>query len=88
MSTQPLATVRVRPSHHRAFAKLSGDVNPVHMDEAYARRSFAGEPIVHGVHLLLRALDAHFKSARGAVAPLTISARFLKPLRTMHAIGG
>ncbi len=46
-----------------AFAVLSGDVNPLHMDPVAARRTQAGAPVVHGVHGLLWALDelsAHF----------------------------
>jgi 3-hydroxybutyryl-CoA dehydratase len=32
-----------------AFAELSGDVNPVHLDEAYARTTSFGERIAHGM---------------------------------------
>lgn len=35
------------------FAALSGDFNPIHLDELTSRRTLAGAPIVHGVHLLL-----------------------------------
>lgn len=31
------------------FAELSGDRNPLHMDEAYARTTPAGERIAHGL---------------------------------------
>jgi acyl dehydratase/NAD(P)-dependent dehydrogenase (short-subunit alcohol dehydrogenase family) len=41
-----------------AFAALSGDYNPIHMDALAARRTLAGAPVVHGMHALLRALDA------------------------------
>ena len=36
-----------------AFAKLSGDYNPVHLDPLKARRTRFGYPVVHGIHLML-----------------------------------
>ncbi len=39
------------------FAKLSGDYNPVHLDFLKARRTIFGQPVVHGIHILLWALD-------------------------------
>ncbi len=39
------------------FADVSGDRNPMHLDAVKARRTQAGVPVVHGVHLLLWALD-------------------------------
>jgi hypothetical protein len=39
------------------FAKLSGDINPIHTDAIASRRTYAGAPIVHGMHLLLWLLD-------------------------------
>lgn len=40
------------------FARLSGDRNPMHMDALAARRTQAGAPVVHGMHLLLWSLNA------------------------------
>jgi hypothetical protein len=39
------------------FAGVSGDRNPMHLDAVKARRTQAGVPVVHGIHLLLWALD-------------------------------
>src|SRR5271168_341619 len=39
------------------FADISGDHNPMHLDAVLARRTPAGVPVVHGVHMLLWALD-------------------------------
>jgi acyl dehydratase len=39
------------------FAQLSGDHNPMHMDDVAARRTPAGAPVVHGMHVVIWALD-------------------------------
>jgi NAD(P)-dependent dehydrogenase (short-subunit alcohol dehydrogenase family) len=39
------------------FAGWSGDSNPLHMDALAARRTQAGQQVVHGIHLLTWALD-------------------------------
>lgn len=41
----------------RAFAEISGDRNPMHMDPVAARRTPAGAPVVHGVQSMLWALE-------------------------------
>lgn len=48
------------------FARLSGDRNPIHLDPVAARRSLTKQPIAHGVHALLWALESLF----GEVADL------------------
>ena len=40
------------------FAAASGDHNPMHMDVLQARRTQAGAPVVHGINLLLWALNS------------------------------
>jgi acyl dehydratase len=44
-------------SDQAAFAQLSGDRNPMHVDPILARRMPFGAPVVHGVHLLLWGLE-------------------------------
>ena len=39
------------------FAELSGDWNPMHVDAVAARRTIYGDVVVHGVHVLLWALE-------------------------------
>ena len=60
------------------FAKLSGDCNPMHMDAVAARRTQAGAPVVHGIHMLLWSLDI-LAAAQPGMAPLTgLKVRFDK----------
>lgn len=66
------------PADQEAFAALTGDFNPMHMDPIAARRTQAGAPVVHGIHLLLWLLD--FVSATHAeIEHVTaLKARFSK----------
>ena len=73
-----IATLRFTPADQQAFARLSGDFNPIHLDPVAARLVAAGAPIVHGVNLLLRALDAHFKDRVHAGRPV-VTATFRRP---------
>lgn len=41
-----------------AFSAASSDWNPWHVDHIRARRTQAGAPVVHGIHLLLWALES------------------------------
>ena len=41
----------------QAFAEVSGDFNPMHMDPIAARRTSAGDFVVHGVQSMLWALE-------------------------------
>jgi hypothetical protein len=58
------------------FATVSGDHNPMHIDVVFARRTQAGEPAVHGIHLLLWALDVLARANDGQPAIRRLTARF------------
>ncbi len=65
----------------QAFADVSGDDNPLHIDPAYAATTSFGKPIVHGVFLLgivSKVLGRDFPGA-GSVA-VALSAKFLRPV--------
>jgi 3-hydroxybutyryl-CoA dehydratase len=65
----------------QAFAELTGDRNPLHLDEAFARQSRFGRPIAHGA-LVAGVLSA----ALGMVLPgpgaiyLSQTLKFLRPV--------
>src|SRR5699024_1605189 len=42
----------------RWFAEISGDVNPLHVDEAHARMTPFGRPVAHGALVVLSCLAA------------------------------
>lgn len=65
----------------KTFAEITGDDNPIHVDEEYAKNSRFGKPVVHGVLLLgliSKVLGRDFPG-HGSVA-VGISCRFLRPV--------
>lgn len=62
------------------FSEHSGDRNPIHVDPIYSRRSLAGGPIVHGVHLVLWALEEALTNGLDLRVPAGISVRFVQPV--------
>jgi hypothetical protein len=60
------------------FAALTGDRNPMHLDAVFARRTQAGAPAVHGIHLLLWALDTLPGIRTGLPAVRKLQVRFSK----------
>src|SRR5580700_8757502 len=78
MTNEPLASRSFSMDDQIAFARLSSDWNPMHLDQAFARRTQVGAPVVHGIHTLAWAADAVLRRFPLKVANLR--ARFLQPL--------
>ena len=79
MTAAVLARRRFEMADQTAFAEMSGDWNPIHVDPVAARRLIAGAAIVHGIHALLWAIESYF--AQGGKAIAGIQASFLQPIR-------
>jgi NAD(P)-dependent dehydrogenase (short-subunit alcohol dehydrogenase family) len=59
-----------------AFARLSGDYNPIHLDPVAARRLLFGQPVVHGMHALLWAFDGWLAETNAALRIKNLRVRF------------
>lgn len=73
-----IGTRRFLLEDQRLFADLAGDANPIHMDPAAARRSVVGDAVVHGMHLVLWALERLALSPIPAGPLSHVSVSFLK----------
>lgn len=75
-----LFSVTVEESDVENFAKLSGDVNPLHMDDSFAqKRGYEGR-VVHGILLssyLSRLVGVHFPGRHAVLHSININ--FLSP---------
>ncbi len=66
----------------QTFADVTGDDNPIHVDEEYARGTRFGKRVIHGVMLLgliSKVLGRDFPGP-GSIA-VSLSCRFLRPVR-------
>jgi NADP-dependent 3-hydroxy acid dehydrogenase YdfG len=78
MTDAPLASRTFTLDDQHAFARLSRDWNPMHLDANFARRTQAGAPVVHGIHTLLWAMDTTLRSFPLDIR--NIKVRFAQPL--------
>jgi len=62
------------------FAEVSGDFNPVHVREEYAKKTLFGGRIAHGA-LMQAYLSAAMAKLPGLVIFLSQTLKFLKPVR-------
>jgi hypothetical protein len=63
----PIKDICLDAADQTRFAEWSQDRNPMHLDPLAARRTHAGAPVVHGIHLLLRTLEEVYLAAPRAV---------------------
>ena len=73
--------IQVTDEMVREFAKITGDNNPLHLDDEFAKKSIFGKRIVHGmlvVSLISKVLGHDFPGA-GTVY-VSQSVRFRKPV--------
>lgn len=84
----PVATVGDTASHEvqvtdeaiDAFAELSGDENPIHLDDAYAAETLFGGRVAHGM-LSAAAVSAALASLPGDIVYLEQELSFQAPVR-------
>jgi 3-hydroxybutyryl-CoA dehydratase len=67
------------------FAELSGDFNPVHVSEDFARKTLFGGRIAHGM-LVAGLISAAVAKLPGLVIYLSQTVKFLKPVRIGDSI--
>ena len=82
MATLRTASLTVTDTVIRAYADLSSDYNPIHLDPVFAAATPMGGVIAHGtmsMGLLWQALFASFGA--DAFAHLELDVRFVRPVR-------
>jgi hypothetical protein len=82
--SEQIATGAFTPEDLVRFASSSGDWNPIHTDAVAARRTIAGQIIVHGMLTLLWALEQHV-ATQGAL-PKRIVAFFRQTIHPQQQL--
>lgn len=62
-----------------AYAAITDDFNPLHVDEAFAAGTPFGKPIAHGM-LSLNLIWQSLRRAFGQAMPITLEVRFVRPV--------
>lgn len=75
-------TMRVDREAIRAYAEITGDFNPIHVDPEFAATTSMGGVIAHGTLSLNLVLQAIGKTLGAqALKGATVDVRFVKPVR-------
>ena len=87
--TNVTGTFSITWQQNDAFAQVSGDYNPLHVDPVHARRLQFGHPVIHGVHHFLRTWDEALAGLPDAAqcAPSAISVSFSESANPVAGIG-
>ena len=64
----------------RKFSEVTGDFNPIHLDQEYASKTIFKERIAHGI-LIVGLVSAALAKLPGVVVYLSQSAKFIRPVR-------
>lgn len=78
----PYNVIELKDEAGRAFAALTGDFNPLHMDDGFARWTSYRKRIVHGAYLFSLAIGQYHKAAYtygNTIAFVSADTKFLKP---------
>lgn len=82
LDAREIGSLKLRPDAGIDFARLTGDLNPIHWLKPYARAFGYRRPILHGFSTLARAIEVLQRGRfSGDVARLrSLDARFTRPL--------
>lgn len=77
--------LRISAQAQMNFARMTGDFNPIHVDEAVGRRSIFGTVVVHGMNAVLSSLEMYLAACRRETASswpdlARMQLQFLKPV--------
>lgn len=73
-----LSTKKFTQDDQLAFARLSGDFNPIHIDNVFSRKTLFGQIIVHGIHSAMWAIDSLIHN--NGTTPSSCKCIFKKPI--------
>ncbi|WP_424138795.1 MaoC family dehydratase [Roseomonas chloroacetimidivorans] len=77
----PAVSLHVDHEAVLAYAAITDDFNPVHVDEAFAAATPFGRPIAHGM-LSLNLIWQSLRQALGSEVAVSLDIRFVRPVLT------